>query len=151
MNINKIYLSGDHAGFSLKKKIKLFLEGNGYDIQDMGPYELSKKDDYPDFVIPMAKKVSKNERSRGIVIAGSGIGESIAANKIRGIRAELYHGGKNNIVKTGRAHDDINILCIGSRFVTEIEAERAITVFLKTSFQKGRHLRRLKKIEAIER
>ncbi len=151
VKIRTIYLAGDHAGFRLKKRIVPFLVKKGYIVVDLGPYEYSPKDDYPDFVIPLAKKVSKDTSSMGLVIAGSGQGEVIATNKIKGIRAGLYHGGSTKIVRTGRAHDDINVLCMGSRFVTEKEAKRAINTFLKTKFERGRHLRRLKKIYALEK
>jgi ribose 5-phosphate isomerase B len=146
-----IYLSGDHAGFKLKEKIKLWLEKQDSNVIDIGPHKYNKQDDYPDFVIPMARKVAKNNKGRGIIIAGSGQGEAIATNKIKGIKAGLYHGGSTKIIKTGREHDNINILCMGSRFITEKEAKQAINIFLKTSFQGGRHLRRLKKIEKIEK
>ena len=99
----------------------------------------------------MGKKVAKDKNSRGIIIAGSGQGECIATNKIRGIKAGLYHGGSNKIVNTGRVHDNINILCMGSRFVTENEAKKAINIFLKTKFAGGRHSRRLKKLEKLEK
>jgi ribose 5-phosphate isomerase B len=148
--IKKIYLSGDHAGFKLKSKIKSWL-AKKYEIQDFGPLVYNKLDDYPDFVIPMARAVAKNPHSPGFIIAGSGQGEAIATNKIKGIKAGLYHGGSPKIVRTGREHDNLNILCMGSRFVTETEAKRAINLFLKTKFQKGRHARRLKKIEKIEK
>lgn len=145
----KIYLSGDHAGFKLKEKIKQYLQEKGYTIKDFGPFKYNPKDDYPDFVIPMSKKVSK-DKVKGIIIAGSGQGEAIASNKIKNIKAGLYHGGSQRIVKTGREHDDINILCFGSRFVNEQEAKKAINIFLKTKFQGGRHKRRLNKIKKIE-
>lgn len=147
---DKIYLSGDHAGFKLKEKIKKWLEKK-YPIEDLGPFEYNKNDDYPDFVIPMAMSVSSSKHSPGIIIAGSGQGEAIATNKVKGIRAGLYHGGSTRIVKTGRQHDNINILCMGSRFVSEKDAKKAINIFLKTPFDGGRHSRRLKKIEKIER
>jgi len=150
MPIKKIYLSGDHAGFKLKQKLRVWLSKK-YKIEDIGPQEYNKLDDYPDFVIPMARLVAKNPHSPGIIIAGSGQGEAIATNKIKGIKAGLYHGGSNKIVKTGREHDNTNVLCMGSRFVTEKEAKKAINIFLKTKFQKGRHARRLKKIEKIEK
>ena len=95
MKIKKIFLSGDHAGFKAKKKIKSWLENKGYDIEDCGPFELNPRDDYPDFVIPMAKKVVKNSGYMGIVIALSGQGEAIAANRIKNVRASLCYGGKN--------------------------------------------------------
>ena len=150
MIIKKIYLSGDHAGFELKENIKKWLLEK-YEVEDVGPLVYDKNDDYPDFVIPMARKVAKNKNSRGLIIAGSGQGEAIATNKIKGIKAGLYHGGSQKIIKTGREHDNINILCLGSRFVSESEAKRAVNLFLKTKFQKGRHSRRLKKIEKIEK
>ena len=145
----KIYISGDHAGFKLKEKLKKWLEKK-YLVRDFGPHEYDKNDDYPDFVIPMARQVVKDE-VRGIVIAGSGQGEAIVANKVKGIKAGLYHGGSPKIVDTGRGHDNINVLCFGSRFVTEKEAKRAIKIFLTKSFEKGRHSRRLKKVEKIEK
>jgi len=150
MIIKKIYLSGDHAGFELKENIKKWLLEK-YEVEDVGPLVYDKNDDYPDFVIPMARKVAKNKNSRGLIIAGSGQGEAIATNKIKGIKAGLYHGGSQKIIKTGREHDNTNILCLGSRFVSESEAKRAVNLFLKTKFQKGRHSRRLKKIEKIEK
>ncbi len=145
----KIYMSGDHAGFKLKEKIKKFLLRKGFIVDDSGPHEYNSKDDYPDFVIPMAKKVAK-AKGRGIIIAGSGQGECITANKIKGIRAGLYHGGSTKIVKMGRLHDNTNILCFGERFVSEKEAKRAVNDFLKTKFEGGRHSRRLKKISEIK-
>ena len=151
MTIKKIYLSGDHAGFKLKEKLKLWLEKQGFKIEDLGPHKYNKNDDYPDFVIPMARKVAKNPHSPGLIIAGSGQGEAIATNKVKGIKAGLYHGGSTKIIQTGRAHDDLNILCFGSKFVTEKEAKQAIRIFLKTKFEGGRHSRRLRKIEKIEK
>ena len=142
----EIYLSGDHAGFKLKEKLKKWLEKKGFKVKDFGPHEYNKNDDYPDFVIPMARAVVKN-KVKGIIIAGSGQGEAIAVNKIKGIRAALYHGGNPKIVKVTREHNDANVLSFGSRFVTENEAKKAIDIFLKTPFEKGRHRRRLKKFE----
>ncbi len=147
----KIYIAGDHAGFYLKKKIKLYLEKLKYKVEDFGPYNYNKKDDYPDFVIPLARKVAKEKEARGIIFAGSGQGEVIAANKIKGIRAALYYGYNISIIKLSRQHNNSNVLCLGVRFLTEKEAKKAIRIWLRTKFQKGRHLRRLKKIEKIGR
>ncbi len=144
----ELYLSGDHAGFKLKEKLKPWLEKKGFKLKDFGPLRYNKEDDYPDFVIPMARAVSKN-KVRGLIIAGSGQGENIAANKIKGIKCAFYHGGSTKIVNTGRAHDDANILSFGSRFVSESEAKRAIDIFLKTKFEKGRHARRVGKVAKI--
>ena len=149
--IRNIYISGDHAGFKLKEKLIPFLQKKELIILNYGPFTYNKNDDYPDFVIPMARKVTQNKNYRGIVIAGSGIGETIASNKIKGIKAGNYHGGSPKIIKTARKHDNINILCFGSRYVTLKEAKKAINIFLYTNFESGRHLRRLKKIEKIEK
>jgi len=146
--MKKLYVSGDHAGFELKEKLKDFLERKGFEINDFGPHRYNKTDDYPDFVIPMARAVVKN-KIRGLIIAGSGQGESIATNKILGVRCALYHGGSTKIVQTARKHDDANVLSLGSRFVTESEAKKAINVFLKTKFGKGRHKRRVGKVNKL--
>jgi ribose 5-phosphate isomerase B len=147
--VEMIYLAGDHAGFKLKNKVKKFLDSKKIPWEDLGPLKYNSKDDYPDFVLPAARKVLKNSRSRGIFVAGSGMGEAIAANKFKGIRVALYHGGNVKIVNTSRVHDDSNILSIGSRFVSFVEAKKAINMFLKTKFAGGRHGRRLKKYEKL--
>ena len=147
----KIYIGGDHAGFFLKEKIKKYLVKKKYEVEDLGPFKYNSNDDYPDFVIPVAKKVAKEKNSRGIVIGGSGQGEAIAANKIKGIIAVVYYGGNENIIKLSRQHNNSNILSLGARFVKEKEAKRAIDIWLKTKFDGGRHSRRLKKIEKIEK
>lgn len=140
-----IYLSGDHAGFYDKEKIKTFLEQKGLIVVDFGPSIYKKDDDYPDFVIPMAKQVAK-AKAMGIIIAGSGVGETIATNKIKGIRAVNFQGGSAKIIRTSREHDNANVLCMGSRFLTLNEMKRAINAFLSSKFQRGRHQRRLNKI-----
>ncbi|MEK6898401.1 MAG: RpiB/LacA/LacB family sugar-phosphate isomerase [Nanoarchaeota archaeon] len=146
-----IYLSGDHAGFELKNKIRYWLKKKGYETRDFGPYVYNKDDDYPDFVIPMARSLlkCKNKDSRGVIVAGSGEGEAIAVNKLKGIRASVYHGKNLEIVKTTREHNDANVLCMGARFVSENEMKKAIELFLKTKFQGGRHLRRINKYKSL--
>lgn len=150
-----IYLSGDHAGFELKEKLKPFLEKLGYEIEDFGPHEYNSKDDYPDFAIPMSKAVSKSRNSLGLIIAGSGIGEVIASNKVKGIRSVLFHAWAKKtrkFLETSKIHDNANILCIGSRFVTFREAKKGIKIWLETSFKgETRHKRRLAKISRIEK
>jgi ribose 5-phosphate isomerase B len=141
----KIYLAGDHAGFKLKKKIKSYLEKKKFDVEDLGPHKYNSTDDYPDFVIPLAKKIASNKNSRGIIIAGSGQGEAMATNKFKGVRAALYHANNLRFLKMSRQHDDANVLCLGARFLDEKEMKEAITVWLKTKFSGGRHARRLKK------
>lgn len=145
-----IYISGDHAGFKIKQKIKPWLKKLGHKVIDCGPLVYHKDDDYPDFVIPMAKKVAKDKNSRGIIIAGSGQGEVIAANRIKGIRTVLYYGYKDprKILKLSREHNDSNVLSMGARFLTEKQIKDAIKIWLATPFSNAiRHKRRLKKIE----
>ncbi len=150
--IKKVYLAGDHAGFKLKEKIKPWLEKQRYKVIDFGPFSFDSKDDYPDFVIPMAKKVARDNKSRGVIIAGSGQGEVIAANRIKGTRAALFYGGNTNILKLSRAHNDSNILSLGSRFLNEKQVKTAIGIWLKAPFSKAvRHKRRLRKIDSFKR
>jgi len=146
-----IFISGDHAGFQMKEKIKKYLKNKDYSVEDFGPLVYDKNDDYPDFVIPMAKEIimKKKENVFGVVIAGSGEGEAIAINRYSGIRAAVYHGGNLKVVKTAREHNNANVLCIGARFASSDEIKKAVDIFLKTKFKGGRHLRRLKKIEAM--
>ena len=154
MKIKKIYIAGDHAGFELKGKLKQYLEKLGYVVEDLGPFKYDSEDDYPDFVIPLAKKVAKNKNSRGIIIAGSGEGEIIAANRIKGARAVLYYGSKNpaKILKLSREHNNSNILSLGARFLTEKEVYEAVRIWLKALFSNAtRHKRRLRKIEIMSK
>lgn len=147
----KIFIGGDHAGFELKEKIIKYLTEQNYSIEDMGAFNLNQNDDYPDFIIPVAKAVSLNKNSFGIVLGGSGQGEQIAANKIDGVRAIEYYGGNLEIVKLGREHNNANVLSLGARFINEQEAMEAIKVFLNTKFSKEeRHGRRLEEINKIE-
>lgn len=145
----KIYLGGDHAGFELKEKVKSFLKKEKIRFEDLGPLEYNPKDDYPDFVIPLARKVSKEKNSIGIIFAGSGQGEAIATNKIKGIGAAVYYGKNLKIVKLAREHNNANILSIGARFASFRETKKAINIFLKEKFQKGRHQKRLEKVNRL--
>ena len=90
--VNKIYLGSDHAGFSLKQKLKQYFENNDITYEDLGSFEKNENDDYPDYIIPVARSVSKDKLTLGIIIGGSGQGEAIAANKIKGVRAAVYYG-----------------------------------------------------------
>jgi len=146
----KIYLGTDHAGFDLKEHVKKHLLKLGMEVEDLGAHKLNPKDDYPDFIIPVAKKVAQNPTSRGIVFGASGQGEAIAANKIKGIRAALYYGGDMEIVRLSRTHNNANILSLGARFLAKEEAIKAINMWLKTDFtNEPRHIRRIKKIGKI--
>jgi len=149
----KVYIGGDHAGFELKEKVKDYIKKLGYALEDVGPFKYDPEDDYPDYTIPLAKKVTKDKNSRGIIIAGSGIGEVIASNKVNGIRAVLFHGKANKFfLETSRIHNDTNILCFGSRFVSLRQAKKGIRIWLNTKFSKEeRHKRRLDKISKYEK
>ena len=143
-----IYVAGDHAGFKYKKEIIKYLDKKGYTIIDMGPNEYNKNDDYPDFVQPLAKKVSKNKKARGIIMAGSGQGEVIAANRIKGARTALCYKYDPKIIKMSREHNNSNILSLGARFMSLNDAKKSIDLWLKHPFSNlERHKRRLKKLE----
>lgn len=146
----KIFIAADHAGFYLKKTLVQYLELKGYEVEDCGADVLDENDDYPDFIIPCARKVIGDAGSVGIVIGGSGNGEAIAANKVKGVRAAVYNGGKIEIARLAREHNDANVLSLGARFISPDDAKRAVTLWLETDFEGGRHARRLAKIKDIE-
>ena len=148
----KIFLASDHAGFLLKEKIKKHLEKNKFSFEDFGNLKLNFDDDYPDFVIPCAEKVATTKNSLGIIFGGSGQGEAIAANKVRGIRAVVFYGGNRKIISLSKEHNDANILSIGAKFISEKETVQAVDLWLKTKFSnEKRHVRRLEKIEEFEK
>ena len=138
----KVLIASDHGGFKLKQKLIPYLEKKGYTVQDFGPSKYKKDDDYPDFILPLAKKIKRN---LGIIICRNGQGASIAANKIKGARAVT--GFSTKMVKSTRQDDNANILSLPADYITETEAKRITSIFLKTPFSNlARHKRRLKKI-----
>jgi ribose 5-phosphate isomerase B len=145
----KIYLGGDHAGFELKQKIKIFLEGLKYEVEDLGPFEYDPADDYPDFVKRVCEAVAKDlKNSRGILIANSGQGEAIIANRYKGVRAVVFYGGSSEILTLSRQHNDANVLSLGAHFLSEPEAKEAVKLWLETPFSnEERHKRRIQKID----
>lgn len=148
----KIYIGSDHAGFILKEKIKEYLSSLQYKVIDKGAFELNPTDDYPDFIIPTAEAVARDNESLGIVLGGSGEGEQISANKVDGVRAIEYYGGHLEIVKLGREHNNANILSLGARFVNDEEALHAVKLFIETPFSNDeRHIRRINKIDQEEK
>ncbi len=150
MKRQKIILGADHAGFELKEEIKKFLKNEGYEVQDEGAHEYDELDDYPDFVIPAARKVAK-ENAKGVIFGGSGQGEAIAANKVNGIRAAVYYGGGLELVELSRLHNNANILSLGARFMAKEHAVEAVKLWLSTDFKgEERHVRRINKIKKIE-
>ena len=140
----KFYIACDHAGYNIKDKVKEIVESLGHEIIDLGTNS-NKRVDYPDFAHKLSLEVLKDEGSYGILICGTGIGMSLAANKHKGIRAALCHDAYT--AKMARAHNDANVLCFGERVVGLGVAESIIESWCNTSFEGGRHANRVKKIE----
>ena len=134
-----IFIASDHAGYKLKRSIISKIKK----IIDLGP-KSTESVDYPDYAKKLAKKVASNKGSFGILICGSGMGMSIAANKTKNVRAALCYSAKNT--KLSRLHNNANIITVGSRLINKNLAFKLVNIFLKTKFEGGRHLRRIKKI-----
>ena len=143
----KIYIAADHAGFNLKNYLKKQLLADGYDIEDCGAFDFDPLDDYPDFIIPAAEKVSNQPNSRGIIIGGSGQGEAMAANRIQGVRAAVYYDGPIDIVKLSRLHNNANILSLGARFLSVERATEILNIWLAEKFEGERHENRINKLD----
>lgn len=143
-NDQYLALASDHAGFHLKECIKKFLESEGYIVMDYGCYS-GDSIDYPDVIHPLANDINCGKYKRGIILCGSGIGVSIVANKYDGVRAALCCDAER--AELCRLHNDANVLAIGARFVDEMEALKMCKTFLTTSFEGGRHQKRVDKIK----
>jgi len=145
----RIGIATDHAGFDLKEELLKRLEGAGHQVVDFGAHRLSKDDDYPDYVVPLAHAVATQKVDRGVAICGSGVGASVCANKIPGIRAALIHDHFS--ARQGVEDDHMNILCMGGRTVGPAVAWDLVQTFLQAEFsQAPRHLRRLSKVASLE-
>ena len=145
----KIGIAADHGGYELKEIIHPFLISLGYEVKDFGAFQLNKEDDYPDFVVPLALAVAGKEIERGIAICGSGVGASVAANKISGVRAALINDHFS--AHQGVEDDDLNMLCLGGRVTGFMSAQELVQSFLNAKFTGAeRHMRRLKKVELLE-
>ena len=142
-NIQPIAIGADHAGFALKTLLVSFIEELGLQVKDMGVYN-EQSADYPDFAHPVANAVEKREVSSGILVCGSGNGVAITANKHQGIRAALCWTPE--IARLSRLHNNANILCLPSRFISVDEAREMVNIFLNTEFEGGRHQARVAKI-----
>lgn len=142
-----IVLATDHAGFDLKEHVKKFLLEKGFEIKDFGALKYDSQDDYPDFIIPASKFISENKLI-GIIFGGSGQGEAIAANRIKGTRAVVFYNGPDDIIKLSRSHNNANVLSIGARFVDNQRAEEIINLWLSTTFEEGRHQKRINKLDS---
>ncbi len=145
----KIFLATDHAGFSLKESLLVFIKNLGHEVIDYGATVYDETDDYPDFIQKAAQSVSENpEEYRAVILGGSGQGEAIVANRFSNVRAVVFYGGDIEIVKLGREHNNANILSLGARFITEDDAKEAVKIFLGTPFSEDeRHIRRISKID----
>ncbi|WP_243438467.1 RpiB/LacA/LacB family sugar-phosphate isomerase [Fundidesulfovibrio soli] len=145
----RIGLAADHGGFDMKQGMLAALENAGHTVVDYGAVVLDQTDDYPDFVVPLAKALAKGEVDRGLAFCSSGVGASIAANKVSGVRAALIHDTFS--AHQGVEDDDMNLLCLGSQVVGNALARELAQVFLRAVFSGGeRHRRRLAKVAALE-
>lgn len=162
----KIALSTDHAGFEQLKKLKDFLLTQGHECIDFGPQEFDETDDYPDFIFPAAQAVASGECERGIIWGGSGQGEAMVANRVKGVRCAVYYGpatakrainaegqtAKDNleILRLSREHNNANMLSLAGRFLDDADIEQAVAIWLEAPFNGvDRHVRRIKKIDEL--
>lgn len=143
----KIALGADHAGFQLKQHLRQHLVEQGHDVVDVGTSS-EESTDYPDYAAQVAHQVAKGEADCGLLVCSTGVGMSIAANKVDGIRAAL--AVNEDEVRLTRAHNNANVLTIGARFTTAEQADKYADVFLSTEFEGGRHQRRLNKVAQLE-
>lgn len=143
-----IYFASDHAGFTLKNKLKEFVTKLGYEAVDCGPNTLDESDDYPDIIPRAVVELRNNTEARAIILGGSGQGEAMVANRFVGVRAVVYYGGNTDILTLSREHNDANTLSLGARFLNEAEAQEAVKIWLETQFSGDeRHARRINKID----
>ena len=145
----RVGIASDHGGFALKEQIAELLRGAGYEIVDFGAFHLSPGDDYPDYIIPMARAVSAGKVERGLALCGSGVGASIAANKVAGVRAGLIHDVFS--AHQGVEDDNMNVFSLGGQVIGPALAWELIETFLKARFSGAeRHQRRVNKVKALE-
>ncbi len=145
----KVAIGADHAGYELKNEMAKFIRGLGYEVTDLGAHQFDASDDYPDLAAPVAREVQASKADKGIVICGSGVGASIVANKFKGVRAAMCHDTYS--AAQGVEHDDMNVLCMGSRVIGIALAQEIIKAFLKAKLDTHpRFRRRLEKLLAIE-
>jgi RpiB/LacA/LacB family sugar-phosphate isomerase len=138
-----VAVGADHRGFALKEELKTWLAACGHSVTDCGPASADRVD-YPDYAFKVARAVARHRAERGILVCSTGVGMSIAANKVRGVRAALVNSVP--LARLSREHNDSNVLCLGADFVSGAEARRILGVWLKTEFAGGRHAKRLAKL-----
>ena len=144
----KIAIAADHAGYEEKENIKRKLDEMGVEYEDMGTYSLDSVD-YPDYARKVGEAVAAGEYDKGILVCGSGTGMAIAANKVPGIRAAV--AWNEEIARLSRQHNDANVLSLAARYIPDAEQEKIVKTWLETTFEGGRHERRVEKIEQIEK
>jgi ribose 5-phosphate isomerase B len=164
----KVAITTDHAGFESLKELKVYIENLGHTCVSYGPDHFDADDDYPDFMFPAAEAVARGECDRGVIMGGSGQGEAMAANRVKGVRAAVFYGpvvakvavdAEGNmsddpyeIVKLSREHNDANVLSLSGRFLTMDEMKQALGIWLETPFSGAeRHARRIAKLDGIAR
>ena len=147
----RVAVGGDHAGFEMKKLVVEHVKSLGHTVVDAGAHEYDALDDFPDFSEAVAVRVADGRAGRGLVVCGSGVGASVAANKVRGVRAGLCHDTYS--ARQGVEHDDMNVVCIGARIIGEELAKEIVTAFLSARFieEEEKYVRRLNKVLDIER
>lgn len=160
----KIALTTDHAGFESLQKLQTYLEGQGHQCVNYGPAAFDANDDYPDFIFPGAQAVASGECERAVIMGGSGQGEAMAANRVKGVRAAVYYGAAKpveaidasgttasdefEILRLSRQHNDANVLSLAARFLTDEQINQAVGIWLETPFSgEDRHARRIKKLD----
>jgi len=162
----KIAVTTDHAGFNALQELKGYLQSLGHEVVDFGPQMLDVNDDYPDFMFPAARAVANGECDKGVILGGSGQGEAMAANRVKGVRCAVFYGpavakaavdahgnishDPYEIVKLSRQHNDANVLSLSGRFLDLEQMKQAIQVWLDTPFTgEERHARRIRKLDQI--
>jgi RpiB/LacA/LacB family sugar-phosphate isomerase len=145
----KVFTGSDHRGFQLKQNVDEALKALGHDVKDMGTHDADAACDYPEIALKVANEVVQHPGSRGILLCMTGIGHSIAANKVPGVYAALVYN--KEAAALSRQHNDSNVLVLGSKFVNEKDMLEIIKIWLSTEFEGGRHLRRKEQIQRIER
>ena len=143
----KIAIGADHAGLEFKEQLKEFLIGNNYEVYDFGAHTFDKDDGFPDYAIPVAKAIANGEYERGVLVCGSGIGVSIAANKVKGVRA--VNCTSKEFAKLSREHNNTNIICFPGRFLDINEAKEYLNIWLTTEFLGGKYQERNDKIDSL--
>ncbi|MEZ5333567.1 MAG: ribose 5-phosphate isomerase B [Thermoanaerobaculia bacterium] len=143
----KIAIASDHAGYLYKREIASWLEKAGHEVEDFGT-DSTDSCDYPDFIVPAARAVAEGRCERGIVLGGSGNGEAMAANRLRGVRCALCWDERT--ARLARQHNDANVLSLGERLISLTAALEIVRIWLETPFEGGRHVRRIAKLDSIE-